>query len=312
MMFCKSCGTPVEPGAHFCAACGKPVSVAASPSVSPAVAAATLPISDSALPPLAAPALPAAHPAGNAITWPFHQANWFSSLWMVLLGWLPLPMPMTINFGWLLDAAGRRGRGETELLPKAHNLPRIYLHGLIFWLMVVLYFVIPLALLGMIYASEVAQLSAAFDEWLATWFLNLGIQGANAVIAVATDLRIGLYPQPSLVEFFVDAMERYAAVIWAPMVYCVLAFPLFLAGSVRFAITGKARSYFQVLHNFRIVVGHLPRFLWVLVLLFALNLMLMSVGIIGALLWLTAAVWIAAYLAGNLAAAVAVHPAARQ
>jgi hypothetical protein len=186
------------------------------------------------------------------------------------------------------------------------------LHGLIFWIMVVLYFVIPLTLLGMIYAAEVAQLSAEFDEWLATWFVNLGIQGANALIAVVTDLRIGLYAQPSFAAFLLDVVERYSAVIWAPVLYCVLALPLFLAGSVRFAVTGKARSYFQVPHNFRMVVGHLPRFLWVLALLFALNLILMSLGIVGALLWLTAAVWIAAYLAGNLAGTVAAHPAARQ
>ncbi|MGA2260621.1 MAG: hypothetical protein ABSH28_04195 [Acidobacteriota bacterium] len=65
-------------------------------------------------------------PNGNALTWPFYQTHWFFSLCILLVGWFPVPIPMTFTMGWLLDATGRRGRRESTRLPQVRNLGRMY------------------------------------------------------------------------------------------------------------------------------------------------------------------------------------------
>jgi hypothetical protein len=258
-----------------------------------------------------APSASAAHAAsdaqirGNAITWPFVQKNWFSSLWILLIGWFPLPLPMILSFGWLLDAAGRRARRDPELLPKARNLPGMYGHGIVFWFMLAIYFVIPLMIFGVIFSAEVTLITEAINHWIADWLTNFFIQVINFVIGIVSLEPMALRPQQSFADLILHLITDYFSVVLALFIYLVIANALFLAGTMRFATTGKISSYFRIFKNLGLIMAHLPRFIWLLVLLLLLNLVLvlmLGAGPVGFFLAVTSGVWIAAYLIGHLAA----------
>jgi len=289
MALCPKCGSNVAPDAHFCAACGSALALTAAPGQPVAMTMQAASIGE------------AEKPRGNAITWPFYRANWFASLWMVLIGWFPLPLPLTISAGWLIDAAARRARRDTDPLPHARNFLRIYRDGLVIWVMSSLYFIIPLLVFGAIFSAEVALISQQVDEWIATRMTNFGIEMVNTVLTAMSLGQVEQYPLPTFANFLVQEIELYSTVLFAPFVYLCVAVPLFLAGTVRFVITGKISSYFRFFKNFALLIAHFPRFLWAMLLLFALSL-ITYVPFIGVLLWLTAGIWVTAYFIGDLAA----------
>lgn len=259
------------------------------------------PYAPTAVPPAPAYVASNAQPRVNAITWPFHQSNWFSSLWIVLVGWFPLPLPMILSFGWLLDAAGRRAHRDPELLPQARNLLRMYWHGLVFWCALAVYFVAPLMIFSAIFSVEVALINEEVDEWLVGWLANLAIPIANSFIGLFSLKPINLIAQQSFAELFLQEVTRYSTVVVALIIYLIIADSLFLAGTLRFVATGKISAYFRFFKNLGLVIAHFPRFLWLLLLLLLLSLVA-SIPVVGGLLLLTAGVWITGNLIGNLAA----------
>ena len=91
--------------------------------------------------------------------------------------------------------------------------------------------------------------------------------------------------------------------VYAPLLYLIVAVPMFVAASISFALTGKTSSYFKPFHNLRLIITHPFHFLWFLLLLGALTL------VVSYLAWIpiivpAAWVWITAYLAGTLAAEI--------
>jgi Protein of unknown function (DUF4013) len=241
---------------------------------------------------------------GNAITWPFHQKNWFSSLWIVLVGWFPLPLPMILSFGWLLDAAGRRAHGNSELLPKTRDLLRMYMHGVVVWIALAIYFILPLMIFGAIFSVEFERINEDIGKWLAGWLTNLLIQFANFFIGIFLSEGIPLVAHQTLAAFFLQEITSYSEGVLALVIYFIIAVSLFLAGTLRFASTSKIGSYFGVVTNLGLVIAHMPRFLWVALLILLLNLVLGSIPAVGSLFWLTSSVWIIAYLIGDLASRI--------
>src|SRR5437016_13791535 len=89
-------------------------------------------------------------PRSNPVSWPFLEKNWFSSLWMLLLWWFPLPVPVPVGIllgvGWMIDAARRRSTGM-GLLPESRDIGRMLLDGFFVALFLVLYILLPLLLI---------------------------------------------------------------------------------------------------------------------------------------------------------------------
>ena len=271
MTFCTSCGAQVALGAHFCPACGRPVNIAAAPRQLDDVPTVTLqrdtPAATSNSPREPENATSEGVWQGNAITWPFHQKNWFASLWIVLVGWFPLPLPMILSFGWLLDAAGRRAHGECQLLPKARDLLRMYLHGVVVWFALAIYFILPLMIFGAIFSVEFEQINEDIGKWLAGWLTNLLVQFANFFIGIFSSQGISLVAQQTFAALFLQELTSYTGVVLALVIYLIIAASLFLAGTLRFATTSKISNYFGLFKNLELVIAHLPRFLWTLLLL---------------------------------------------
>ena len=178
---CESCGSPSEPGALFCAHCGTPLKAAATEHLP-----ASSTVANDAAPAIAAVGATPAND-GNAFTWPFAQKNWFLSLWILLIGWIPL---MTVSIGWMIEAIGRRGRGEADLLPHARNVLRMLSHGILYWVMFALYLAVPIWLLGAILTAETAIITQEFNHWATASIENSAITAANVVLGLGSWIRL--------------------------------------------------------------------------------------------------------------------------
>jgi len=89
--------------------------------------------------------------AGGAISWPFHQRNWMESLWMTLLWWFPLPIPLPLgaflSAGWMIDAVRRKSWGAADPLPRPGSFGRLLRDGAIVVTFGCLYIFLPLMLM---------------------------------------------------------------------------------------------------------------------------------------------------------------------
>jgi hypothetical protein len=289
---CESCGSPSEPGALFCAHCGTLLKAAATEHLP-----ASSTVANEAAPAIAAVGATPAND-GNAFTWPFAQKNWFLSLWILLIGWIPL---MTVSIGWMIEAIGRRGRGEADLLPHARNVLRMLAHGILYWLMFVLYLAVPIWLLGAILTAETAIITEEFNHWATASIENSAITAANVVLGLGVLDQIALIPQQDLLSLLEHWAAVYTAGFVAPVIWVVFALPVFVAATIRLAVTGKLASYFRPFANTGFVLSHFVGFMWLFAVTIAVNLLFLLIPVVGWIIWLTMGVWIIAYYAGNLA-----------
>jgi hypothetical protein len=311
MAVCESCGHAVEAGALFCAHCGTSLKMIAVPLPDQGSASHQSLAAAHVVSPVLADA-PGAARDGNAITWPFRQEHWPSRLWILLLGWIPvlgwLPA-LTISVGWMLDATGRRGRGETDRLPRPRNIVQMFVHGIVYWLMLVLYVAVPLWLFGAIFAAETAIIVDEFHLWVVNSSENATITGINVVaLSLGLTKQVALIPQQDLLSLIQHWAVAYTAGFFVPLLWVVFASPVFAAASIRFAVTGQFCSYFRPIANTEFVLRHLFGFLWLFVVMIA-NLVVASlIPLAGTYLLFTVGLWIIAYYGGRLGAKLHLHP----
>ena len=299
-MTCQFCGSPTEPGARFCASCGKPLSPAATehpassgpPTGSAAIASPTI-------------------SSGNAFTWPFEQLNWASNLWVLLLAWIPvfgwIPA-LTITEGWMIDAIGRFGRHDSDKLPHPRDIPRMFAHGIVYWVMLFLYAAVPVWILGVIFATETTIITHEFGQWVTDSTENAAITTVNVVsLGLGGPTLADLIPQQTLLSL----VERWAAVYTAgfvlPVLWLVFALPVFMAATIRFGVTNRIGSYFHPIANTGFVLRHPIGFAWLFIVMIAVNFVAALLPVIGIYIWLTAGIWIVAHCAGRLATKLRLH-----
>jgi hypothetical protein len=247
---------------------------------------------------------------GNVLTWPFHQEHWLGSLWIPLLWWIfipPIVFPLgTVPaIGWVLDAAARRGRQDSRLLPESRDLGRMIKYGLIFAAVGLLYFVIlPLVFYAALFLNEQyanKQLSDVMAQSIQWGYAFVG----HAFFGTPS-------PDFSTIsnQYARLAREEEIVTLASTLVaglYIVLVVPLFAAGTVRFALTGKARSFFHIFGNLGLFLTHLGGFLKFFFLYFVIGAVLawltfvFAVTVVIPIVLVASGFWITAYLAGNLA-----------
>jgi hypothetical protein len=304
MAICESCGSATQPGALFCPHCGKPLKAGSTENVPDPVGVAREAV---AAPGVAAPSLAASPNTAigeNAFTWPFQQQNWPSRLWILFLSWIPvfgwLPA-LTITFGWMMDAIGRRAHGNADTLPHPRNLLQMFVHGILYWLMLLLYVAVPIWLLGAIFAAETAIITQEFHQWVMNSAENVTITAVNIVASgIGVSEQIALTPQQTLAELIQHWAVVYTAGFFLPVVWVVFAVPVFFAATIRFAVTGKFGSYFRPIANTGFVLRHFLGFLWLFAVIIAVNVVAGLLPVIGIYLWFTLGIWIVAYYAGRL------------
>ncbi len=246
---------------------------------------------------------PAALPTtrGNILSWPFHQQSWFESLWMTLLWWFPVPLfPLgaCLCLGWSVDAARRWSGKASDLLPRPEAFGRMFVDGLTVAAFFCLYIAIPVTI-GWI-ATSLGALS--FVVPLLHWSWDYLHNRATVPIA------------DMLGSILVNYLIHRALVL----LYLVLAWPLFTAAGIRFVLTRKTASFFELpscfdilFHNFGAILKFLILSALVSVAVAVADAIAAPTGIglplaipIGA-----AGVWSITYLFANLAAKV--QPAVR-
>ncbi len=310
MAFCELCGHATDPGAMFCGNCGKPLKNVASeprPDLT-SLAHAAAPAAVASAPPLAG--TPHAAGDGNAFTWPFRQENWPGRLWVLLLGWIPLFgwLPaFTISFGWMMEAIGRRGRGEADSLPQPRNILQMFVHGIVYWLMLFLYVAVPIWLLGAIFAAETAIITQEFHGWMVNSGENALITGLNVVaLGLGASDQFALIPQQDLLTLIQRWAVVYTAGFLLPVFWVVFAVPVFMAATIRFAVSGRYGSYFRPIANTAFVLRHFFGFLGLFAVMAAVIVVTGLLPLMGIYLFFTAGLWITAYYAGRLGARL--HP----
>jgi hypothetical protein len=229
---------------------------------------------------------------GNSLTWPFYERNWMESIWMTLLWWLPLPIPvgMFLSAGWAIEAVRRKSRRAADLLPRPYNLGRLLMDGTIvvacFWL----YIIIPLLLMWW---------SMSFGPWTV---------GLNTVVWLLHHLRGEA--TPSLWDMLYRQLLYFGARPLIAMAYLALASPLFTAAAILFAQTGRASSFFNLPASLVLVFHRFSGFAKLLAvqaavvlvtILAALIAAASGIGAIAVILLVAGATWTITYYLGNLA-----------
>jgi FHA domain/Protein of unknown function (DUF4013) len=235
-------------------------------------------------------ASPDLHETGNAVTWPFHQRDWLTSLWMPVSASFLWPFGLLIGLGWSVDAIGRRGRGITPSLPRTRDLATVLKHGFVVMAMVFLYFVIPLAIL-----YKLVEFSWIVEIWHLVVEIWKAITHTNKTPLMASFLGF-------LLKLLVNST--------APIAYLAIATPLFLIARLRYALTGQVRSFFNLTGNILVCFRHVGEVLLYLFLgvvtrvVLAMILAVVAgtvIGVVIPILLNAANTWVLAYLAGNLA-----------
>ena len=315
MNTCSSCGAAVEAGARFCAACGKPVAAMAQPSVTSATSAAVVATAAGASGAGAGGISDAVKVRihDNPFTWVFHQKGWLKSVWILLIGWFFTPLPMTLSFGWMIDAIGRRARGDAERLPRARDLLHMVRDGLVVWLALVLIFVIPLMFFAVAFAWDNQFVWDKIVAWLLGGILNPIIPIYDEIAQFVNAVTFGafgtlpVFEQLEHVTLLQLIQELVVAILSLALIYVVyLAFATlaFLGGTVRFASSRKTGDYLHVFRNFSVAMAHLWRFAVVLLLLGLLVFVSgwLAASVVGSILVVTFGVWITADIIGRLGA----------
>ena len=125
----------------------------------------------------------------------------------------------------------------------------MYLHGIVVWFALAIYFFLPLVIFGAIFSAQFERINEDIARWFAGWLTNLLIQFANFIIGLFLSQSIPLVVQPTFAALFLQELTSYSEVVLALVVYLILAVSLFLAGTVRFATTGRISSYFGSFRN---------------------------------------------------------------
>lgn len=302
------------------------VTVAALLQESSTTAIATLPIAQPArvettavmasplaiVPPTTTVPLPVSRPEPkksifSPLTWPFHEHRWIASMWISALWWLIVPtfgISLLVNLGWFVDAIGRRGRKDPQLLPPSRDLLVMAWDGLVFLMMWTLYFTIPLLIIG------------ALFEWTWATFMSDSVRFAADWVYYWVASLFSAQTQPqSLADFFLAQEQRYTLSWLVPIVYGVAATPMFIVALSRFAVTRKITSFFKVFTNLFLLFRHGVAF-GVLVMLsliwygifygsaFLINQLIFLqplLALVTIILWFPVLMWAGAYLTGNYA-----------
>ncbi len=205
-------------------------------------------------------------------------------VWFVLPGFGTL-----LSSGWAIDAIRRRARREPLLIPQLGDIASFFKHGIVVVVMALLYFGIPVGIF--VWLTEVSFLGQVAQLW-----------------ALIVDVWHGR-PHQTFGAFLLQraiALITHSAV---PGIYVVLAIPMFFVARLRYAISNRLSSFFDLIGNATVCLQHIGQ---ILLYLFFATLIRGTLSFIGGTLIGTvipiflggASVWILAYVAGQLAAEI--------
>ncbi len=232
----------------------------------------------------------------KALLFPFRniQDVWRMTPLAISLTVFP-PLGVLLARGWRLDVVRRFGAGDPEPIPRLKETGRHFALGLLLALLRTLFLAPAVVLLLIFSALSVWELVVATGKWVV--YASLGWGEATTLRHVVT-------------EFLVPAALQSLA----PLAYLLLAWPLYRACIIRYALTGRSSALFELHKAAHLVARHADGFLivfffWLLMtssfIAASLPLIATGVGILGVSGILAPFhYWMTAYLYGALAVRV--------
>lgn len=227
MTICVSCGVPSRVGAKFCPRCGMP-----------------LLSSQDRFSSTSQRALRNYHPPKEivkfdlieAIVFPFYEKRWLAKL--VLLPFLAIvPVFSNILFrGWQLNITRRIGRRKRQWLPYWDDVGMFFADGVVLWIIKGLYW-LPLVLVTAIFRLRYLEATLTILGWI-----------YNTIILKNSST--------SFSELLMQMGFALATTFVLPVFYIVVTYPMYQVAVIRYAITGRISSFFQVFANLKLFVKH--------------------------------------------------------
>jgi hypothetical protein len=177
---------------------------------------------------------------GNALTWPFSQRAWANSIWMPMIWGVPF-VGNSLALGWAIEAIRRRATKKAHLLPQFEDGASILARGFVVFGFMVLYFVIPLAIMA----------------WLLGWSWLLPI---CELVHLLWKIFTG-EAHESVTSFLLRNAIGFLADAATPLIYVTVMGPLFLVARVRFAVTGNPFSFLRLFKNAWFSLRHIGEIL---------------------------------------------------
>jgi len=289
-MYCANCGQPVS--GEICAHCGAAVSagsiaVARDLTVTPELLATNLSVNERGERSI----------RGNALTWPFHQHHWWTSIWMPMTNWFWFfGFPRLLSIGWANDAIRRRVHGDVDLLPRISDLGTHFKVGVVVLVMGFVYLVLP----GMV-ASWILQV---------LWWEHLSqiLHLLSGWVTGHAPPNFGNSLRNNVLDMISDASAQF--------VFGLIAIPLFIIARIRYAVTGRISSFFRLFSNiwlsFMNIANLLVYFFVACLLLVAINflnglLLFTVIGLVIPIVLSGVNIWMLTYFAAPIARCVLEH-----
>lgn len=179
------------------------------------------------------------HSFFGPVFFPFRYKGWLKKMWWIpILNYIP-GINLILLRGWRLDYTRRIARDEENPLP-GFDLAQFFLSGSLLWCMTGLYSLVPIAMIAFFGVGGFGDLISDLG-----YFWDL----------LFTDKEV-----MPLGKFVVNEFRETLAALAIDSAWIVASFPLYRAAMVRYAVTGKLRSFLNVWGNGRFILKNPLKF----------------------------------------------------
>ena len=176
------------------------------------------------------------------LRYPFEQKDWLNRLWWLsILNFIPGPsiLNLLILRGWRLEMIRRMAYNVPQPLPDADVIKFLFT-GLFLWIMTGLYALVPFILVTIFGVGGIIDSIKDIFTWILL-LCSFDLTGA-----------MNFY-WSELIDGFVEVAINYS--------WVALSFPLYRAGMILYALTGKKRSFLHVGATALFIVRHFKEFI---------------------------------------------------
>lgn len=179
------------------------------------------------------------HSFFGPVFFPFRHQGWLKKMWWIpILNYIP-GINLVLLRGWRLDYTRRIARDEENPLP-GFDLAQFFLSGCLLWCMTGLYSLVPIIMIAYFGVGGFGDMLSDLGYFWNYFFTDKEVM--------------------PLGKFLVSEFKETVIALAIDSAWIVASFPLYRAAMVRYAVTGKVRSFFNVWGNGRFILKNPYKF----------------------------------------------------